>query len=76
MTMTSFSKTDLAAASGPVRSAAEPRATRYFGRNWPAFWRRLNTRGMLRKLNDQQLRDIGLTRAQAEREVCLPFWKL
>lgn len=74
--MTSFSKTDFIGASTLVRSTAEQHETRYFGRNWPAFWRRLNTRGMLRKLNDQQLRDIGLTRAQAEREANLPFWRL
>ncbi|MDR8013383.1 DUF1127 domain-containing protein [Ectopseudomonas guguanensis] len=49
---------------------------RYFGRDWPAFWRRLNTRRVLLKLNDQQLHDIGLSRAQAEREARLPFWKL
>lgn len=49
---------------------------RYFGRDWPAFWRRLNTRRVLLRLSDQQLADIGLTRAQAEREARRPFWQL
>jgi uncharacterized protein YjiS (DUF1127 family) len=74
--MTGFSKTDFAAVGEVVRVVAGKSETRYFGRDWPAFWRRLNTRRVLLKLNDQQLRDIGLSRAQAEREASLPFWKL
>lgn len=74
--MTGFSKTDFAAVGEVVRGAAGNGAVRYFGRDWPAFWRRLNTRRVLLQLNDQQLRDIGLSRAQAEREANLPFWKL
>ena len=74
--MTGLSKTDFAAVGEVVRVVAGKSETRYFGRDWPAFWRRLNTRRVLLKLNDQQLRDIGLSRAQAEREASLPFWKL
>lgn len=74
--MTGFSKTDFAAVGEVVRGATGQSAARYFGRDWPAFWRRLNTRRVLLKLNEQQLRDIGLSRAQAEREASLPFWKL
>jgi len=74
--MTGFSNTDVVAVGEAVRIATHKGEVRYFGRDWPAFWRRLNTRGMLRKLTDQQLRDIGLSRAQAEREARLPFWKL
>lgn len=74
--MSGFSKTDFAAVGEFVRGTPCKDEARYFGRNWPAFWRRLNTRGKLRKLTDQQLRDIGLSRAQAEREARLPFWKL
>lgn len=74
--MTGFSKTDFAAVGEVVRRAAGKGEVRYFGCDWPAFWRRLNTRRVLLKLNDQQLRDIGLSRAQAEHEANLPFWKL
>ena len=74
--MTGFSNTDFVAVGGAVRVATHKSEVRHFGRNWPAFWRRLSTRRMLLKLNDQQLRDIGLTRGQAEREANLPFWKL
>lgn len=74
--MTGFSKTDFAAVGEVVRVAAGNSETRYFGRDWPAFWRRLNTRRTLLKLSDQHLRDIGLTRTQAEREASRPFWTL
>lgn len=74
--MTGFSNTDFIAAGEALRIATHEGEVRYFGRDWPAFWRRLNTRRVLLKLNDQQLHDIGLSRAQAEREARLPFWKL
>ncbi|WP_275545700.1 MULTISPECIES: DUF1127 domain-containing protein [unclassified Pseudomonas] len=74
--MSGFSKTDFAAVGEDVQVAPHKDEARYFGRNWPAFWRRLSTRRALLKLSDQQLRDIGLSRAQAEREASLPFWKL
>ncbi len=32
-------------------------------------------RGLLKHLEDHQLRDIGLTREQAHREARKPFWK-
>ncbi|WP_457788317.1 DUF1127 domain-containing protein [Pseudomonas sp. PL-6] len=62
-----------------ARRAAPPQATgalRHFGRDWPAFWRRLHTRRALLRLNERQLADIGLSRAEAEREARLPFWRL
>lgn len=46
-----------------------------FGR-WRAWRRRLQTRQALRHLSDEQLRDIGLSRAQARTEVERPFWTL
>ena len=46
-----------------------------FGR-WRAWRRRLQTRQALRHLRDEQLRDIGLSRAQARTEVERPFWTL
>jgi len=74
--MSGFSNTDFVARGEAVRITTHKGEVRHFGRDWPAFWRRLNTRRVLLKLNDQQLRDIGLSRAQAEREASLPFWKL
>lgn len=48
---------------------------------WSSFARRLHTimarwqqRRDLRELTDDQLRDIGLTRAEARREAARPFW--
>lgn len=41
---------------------------------WLLFWRRLHTRRALLRLTDAQLRDIGLTRAEANREALRPFW--
>ncbi len=74
--MSGFGKTDFVAMGEVVRAVTQKSEARYFGRDWPAFWRRLNTRRVLLRLNDQQLRDIGLSRAQAEHEANLPFWKL
>ena len=39
-------------------------------------WRmRSRTRRVLAELDDDRLRDIGLTREQARRESALPFWR-
>jgi len=43
---------------------------------WRCFILRLTTRRALLELSDAQLRDIGLSREQAQREARLPFWKL
>lgn len=43
---------------------------------WALFWRRLTTRQALLRLTDEQLRDIGLTRDEANREAYRPFWML
>lgn len=41
-----------------------------------AKWRRNHkTRQMLASLNDGQLKDIGVTRAEARAEIAKPFWK-
>ena len=45
-------------------------------RRWQLFWRRLTTRRALLTLTDAQLRDIGLTRGEANREALRPFWTL
>lgn len=46
------------------------------GHRWANFWRRLHTSRELRHLSDEALADIGLTRAEADREAHLPFWKM
>ena len=38
------------------------------------WWRRHQTRCVLRELDAHLLRDIGLTSRQAEREAAKPFW--
>lgn len=43
---------------------------------WQQLWLRLHTRRALLRLNDEQLKDIGLTRQQALDEALRPFWKL
>jgi uncharacterized protein YjiS (DUF1127 family) len=40
-----------------------------------AWRRRAGQRDDLRRLTDRQLDDIGLTRAEAEREAAKPFWR-
>ncbi len=40
---------------------------------WQAFERRQTRRALLR-LNDAQLKDIGLSRSQAYAEAVRPFW--
>jgi uncharacterized protein YjiS (DUF1127 family) len=39
------------------------------------LWLSHRTRHELERLSDQGLRDIGLSRADVEREVMAPFWK-
>ena len=51
--------------------AGEPEASR-----WQRWWRRLSTRRALLELDAAQLKDIGITRAQALEEALRPFWKL
>lgn len=43
---------------------------------WSVFLRRWRTRKALGELSDSQLRDIGLSREQAQTEAQLPFWRL
>jgi len=40
-----------------------------------AWRRRAGKRDDLRRLTDRQLDDIGLSRAEAEREAAKPFWR-
>lgn len=61
-------ETNEPASSRPVPVGGESR--------WLLFWRRLDTRRALLRLTDAQLRDIGLTRVEANHEALRPFWTL
>ena len=41
-----------------------------------ADWRRRHrARAELGRMSDRELRDLGVTRAEAEREAAMPFWR-
>jgi len=40
-----------------------------------AAWRRRRSRNVLSQFNDYMLRDIGVTRAEAQFEANKPFWR-
>ncbi|WP_166360926.1 DUF1127 domain-containing protein [Pseudomonas akapageensis] len=42
---------------------------------WALMWQRLHTRKVLLELDDDQLRDIGLSPEQARKEGLKPFWR-
>ena len=48
-------------------------------RGWIAlvkmWWRRMEDRRTLATMNDQSLRDIGITRCDAMNEASKPFWR-
>ncbi|KAA0018674.1 DUF1127 domain-containing protein [Salinicola corii] len=58
--------------SGPCPHAGT-RDTRHIHR--PGPWIRWRTRQQLAQLDARQLADIGLTPAQARREIQQPFWR-
>ncbi|MFJ2429963.1 DUF1127 domain-containing protein [Pseudomonas sp. NPDC087804] len=43
---------------------------------WGLMWHRLHTRRALLNLTADQLKDIGLTREQAQEEGLKPFWQI
>jgi uncharacterized protein YjiS (DUF1127 family) len=43
---------------------------------WGLFWHRLHTRKALLNLTPEQLKDVGLTREQANEEGLKPFWQI
>ncbi|MDX9671766.1 MULTISPECIES: DUF1127 domain-containing protein [unclassified Pseudomonas] len=43
---------------------------------WGLFWHRLHTRKALLNLTPEQLKDVGLTREQAQEEGLKPFWRI
>jgi uncharacterized protein YjiS (DUF1127 family) len=52
-----------------------PAARRRLLSRWRLYLLRHRTRKALLQLDEARLTDIGLTRAQAVREGCKPFWK-
>ena len=42
---------------------------------WGLMWLRVQTRKKLLELDDDQLRDIGLSPEQARKEALKPFWR-
>ena len=45
------------------------------GRTLRQWWRRARERRQLARFDDRDLRDIGLTRADAAGELAKPFWR-
>jgi uncharacterized protein YjiS (DUF1127 family) len=43
---------------------------------WGLLWHRLHTRKALLGLTPEQLKDVGLTREQAQEEGLKPFWRI
>ena len=69
-----------AAAALPLRAAAPPRRTVQqlvlLIADVIALWReRARSRKQLLRLDDALLKDIGITRADVERETMKPFWR-
>lgn len=62
----------VAVCEAPAQVAPQPAR----GHAWALFRRRLYTSRELRHLSDRALADVGLTRAEADREARLPFWKM
>ncbi|MBU6960563.1 DUF1127 domain-containing protein [Pseudomonas sp. CVAP len=58
-----------------MRAATMHNAPSGLGR-WGLFWHRLHTRKALLELSPEQLRDVGLSRAEAREEGLKPFWRL
>ena len=46
-----------------------------WGNVWQAFERQRQRRALLR-LDDHMLKDIGISRCDAEREAAKPFWRI
>ncbi|TVT86389.1 DUF1127 domain-containing protein [Pseudomonas sp. H3(2019)] len=58
-----------------MRAATMRNAPSCLGR-WGLFWHRLHTREALLELSPEQLRDVGLSRAEAREEGLKPFWRI
>ncbi len=67
---------DMKASLIPIRLIVRGAEPVLLGRLWARFRLRQQTRRALLRMTDEQLKDVGLTRQQAEREATLPFWQL
>jgi uncharacterized protein YjiS (DUF1127 family) len=64
-------------APAPITASARPAGQEPPLRGWGLlreWWRRRRSRIFLCQLDDFLLKDIGVTRAEAEHEVNKPFW--
>jgi uncharacterized protein YjiS (DUF1127 family) len=50
------------------------RVLTHLGHGFTVWWERAQSRNELRNFGDRELRDIGLSRADASREATKPFW--
>jgi uncharacterized protein YjiS (DUF1127 family) len=55
---------------------ARSRARAGFGHVAAYVWRVVSTRQGLAELDDRMLKDLGVSRAQAQFEISRPIWKL
>ncbi|WP_375138186.1 DUF1127 domain-containing protein [Stutzerimonas azotifigens] len=67
---------DMKASLIPTRLTVPSTEPVSLSRLWARFRLRQQTRRALLRMTDDQLKDVGLTRQQAEREATLPFWQL
>lgn len=58
-----------------VKDVFKPRSAPAGLGRWGLFAHRFNTRRVLRNLDADQLRDVGLNQEQARQEGCKPFWR-
>ena len=58
-----------------VKDVLQPRSAPTGLGRWGLFAHRFNTRRVLRTLDADQRRDVGLNQEQARREGCKPFWR-
>lgn len=65
----------LEAEHGAVKDVFQPRSAPACLGRWGLFAHRFNTRRVLRNLDADQLRDVGLNQEQARQEGCKPFWR-
>lgn len=58
-----------------LRRPLRPEKQQHFRELVRQWWRRRRTRTMLAQMDDYLLKDIGLTRADAQQEADRPFWR-
>jgi uncharacterized protein YjiS (DUF1127 family) len=77
--MNPLSTSEAAEGRVPVLAAPRPLVRRTTSQGWPrvmgAWIERSRQRHALAELDGRLLEDIGVTRAQAAREIAKPFWR-